>query len=403
MSILMYKQRHAPPNQKKTAKGNYAHVGYIATRPGASKNEGMRHGLFGKMNPGELQEFDTWQEVAREVKRLSEQKVTMYRGIISFTETTAKELNLLDHKAWENYVSKQVYILAKENGISLKNLGWCAANHNEKGHPHAHIMFWDKAQEVPIMFVHPKIPNKIRVELIKNTFDDKIEAYLKKKDMLKVDIRNIHEDLLKEFEEAMKTASKKQLDKMKSGEYKSTPLDGLLTEVEINRFADKLFTLRNLMPKSGRITYQLLPEGVKSEVDRVVEELIIDNQVLAKLLAEFVQTNVDLKMLYETNPDNLQKHREKIEAQAKKMIANQILGGIRSIIKKEVELKGEEFQKRQKIFIVEQLIYGLLQFMEQKITDISDQYEDMKFVSHDLSKQAKKDLYLKLKDKGIEP
>ena len=52
VSILIYKQRHRHPNYKKTPKGNYAHIGYIATRPGAVKNEGMRHGLFGKLEPG---------------------------------------------------------------------------------------------------------------------------------------------------------------------------------------------------------------------------------------------------------------------------------------------------------------------------------------------------------------
>ena len=54
MSILIYKQCHRHPNQKKTPKCNYAHIGYIATRPGAVKNEGMRHGLFGKLEPGEV-------------------------------------------------------------------------------------------------------------------------------------------------------------------------------------------------------------------------------------------------------------------------------------------------------------------------------------------------------------
>ena len=68
VSILIYKQRHRHPNYKKTPKGNYAHIGYIATRPGAVKNEGMRHGLFGKLEPGAVKEFDTWQEAARLVR-----------------------------------------------------------------------------------------------------------------------------------------------------------------------------------------------------------------------------------------------------------------------------------------------------------------------------------------------
>ena len=81
VSILIYKQRHRHPNYKKTPKGNYAHIGYIATRPGAVKNEGMRHGLFGKLEPGAVKEFDTWQEAARLVRELSYRRVNMYRGI----------------------------------------------------------------------------------------------------------------------------------------------------------------------------------------------------------------------------------------------------------------------------------------------------------------------------------
>ena len=84
MSILIYKQRHRHPNQKKTPKCNYAHIGYIATRPGAVKNEGMRHGLFGKLEPGEVREFATWQEAARLVRELSYRRVNMYRGYYLF-------------------------------------------------------------------------------------------------------------------------------------------------------------------------------------------------------------------------------------------------------------------------------------------------------------------------------
>lgn len=85
MSILMYKQRFQSPNYKRTPKCNYAHIRYIATRPGASKNEEMRHGLFGKLSPGNLTEFKTWQEVARDVRELSYKKINVFRSVISFT------------------------------------------------------------------------------------------------------------------------------------------------------------------------------------------------------------------------------------------------------------------------------------------------------------------------------
>ena len=52
VSILIYKQRHRHPNQKKTPGCNYAHIGYIATRPGAVKNEGCATACLGSWNPG---------------------------------------------------------------------------------------------------------------------------------------------------------------------------------------------------------------------------------------------------------------------------------------------------------------------------------------------------------------
>ena len=76
VSILIYKQRHRHPNYKKLQR-QLCHIGYIATRPGAVKNEGMRHGLFGKLEPGAVKEFDTWQEAARLVRELSYRRVNM--------------------------------------------------------------------------------------------------------------------------------------------------------------------------------------------------------------------------------------------------------------------------------------------------------------------------------------
>ena len=45
-------ERHRHPNQKKTPKCNYAHIGYIATRPGAVKNKrGCAAACSGNWNP----------------------------------------------------------------------------------------------------------------------------------------------------------------------------------------------------------------------------------------------------------------------------------------------------------------------------------------------------------------
>ena len=201
MSILIYKQRHRHPNYKKTPKGNYAHIGYIATRPGAVKNEGVRHGLFGKLEPGAaVKEFDTWQEAARLVRELSYRRVNMYRGIISFSPETAAELGLSDHKAWEDYIDRHILTLAKFNGIRVQDLQWVAAHHNEKGHPHIHVVFWNKHQRTMVPFVHPSIPDKIRKQLIRDTFAERIKAYCEDKQQAKEHLSAITDEMIDEFE-----------------------------------------------------------------------------------------------------------------------------------------------------------------------------------------------------------
>lgn len=65
MSILVYKQRFRHPNKKDTPGSNYAHIRYIATRPRVVKNEDSMHGLFGKLEPEDIIEFEDWKYVAK--------------------------------------------------------------------------------------------------------------------------------------------------------------------------------------------------------------------------------------------------------------------------------------------------------------------------------------------------
>ena len=240
MSILIYKQRHRHPNYKKTPKGNYAHIGYIATRPGAVKNEGMRHGLFGKLEPGVVKEFDTWQEAARLVRELSYRRVNMYRGIISFSPETAAELGLSDHKAWEDYINRHILTLAKFNGIRVQDLQWVAAHHNEKGHPHIHVVFWNKHQRTMVPFVHPSIPDKIRKQLIRDTFAERIKAYCEDKQQAKEHLSAITDEMIDEFEKYMEQLHPQEYRRLREAfgritddELGTSPLDSVVGAMKI--------------------------------------------------------------------------------------------------------------------------------------------------------------------------
>lgn len=329
MSILIYKQRHRHPNYKKTPKGNYAHIGYIATRPGAVKNEGMRHGLFGKLEPGAVKEFDTWQEAARLVRELSYRRVNMYRGIISFSPETAAELGLSDHKAWEDYIDRHILTLAKFNGIRVQDLQWVAAHHNEKGHPHIHVVFWNKNQRTMVPFVHPSIPDKIRKQLIRDTFAERIKEYCEAKQRAKEHLSAITDEMIDEFEKYMEHLHPQEYRRLREAfgritddELGTSPLDSVVGAMKIAPFLSRLFALKEKMPKKGRLYYKLLPEDVKVEVDAFVAFLKENNEYIRNLVQDYVESKTRLAMLYDTDPTHIKEQQEKAVAEADKLIAN---------------------------------------------------------------------------------
>ena len=120
MSILVYKQRFRHPNKKDTPGANYAHIRYIATRPRVLKNEKMNHGLFGKLEPGVVTEFEDWKDVAKLSYANSKKGIVMYRSVVSFAEDTAKELLLKDQKSWQRYIENHIMTIAEKTASNGK-------------------------------------------------------------------------------------------------------------------------------------------------------------------------------------------------------------------------------------------------------------------------------------------
>lgn len=411
MSILMYKQRHKTPNHIKTPKSNYAHIGYIATRPGASKNEGMRHGLFGKLNPsGELTEFETWQEVGRWVRELSYRRVNIFRGIISFSPETALELGLTNHKAWQEYIEQHIKTLAEKNHIRRQDLQWVASHHNERSHPHIHVAFWNKNQRTGIFYVPPAIPDSIRVQLIKDTFPEKIQVFIADKDKAKATLSAITDDVVLAFDEYMKKLKPKEykqfmeeFGKIDTDELCVSPIDGVIEKSDLDILIPKLFKLKAEMSKKGRLYYKLLPEKIKDEVDCFVNELKNCSEYIRQLIDEYADSKCRLAMLYDTNPDNIFKHRNKAIYDADCIISNKVLRVIKSMLNKERELSEFEYNEAKKAYYVEEVFCEVLMLLEQSIISLDGDYEiKAKAMGMELSKAAKKEWYLRHKDKGMD-
>ncbi len=369
------------------------------------------HGLFGKLAPGEMNEFNSWKDVASQVYKLSKQKTNIYRGIISFTRETANELGLINQEDWQRYIETHMLTIANLNDIKVQNLCYACAVHDERHHPHIHIVFWDKEQAIMKNYIHKEIPNKIRKQLIKDTFEEKIKKYCEGKDSGKVKIGEITDEMVKDFEHYIKELHpkeymeyKKLFETFDEESIISNPIYARFNKKSMNSLAERLFKLKNSMPKAGRLAYQLLPKEIKEEVDKFVAELINKNSALNQSVKLYVNSKMNMAKLYSSNNEYLESQKVKFQKEAEKIIANKVLGTIKLLIKKEGEFEKFQFTQEQKMYYAEQMLREMLSLFGRKIIASDMMTEDFshKALSTELSKKAKKEYYLKNKDKGIE-
>ena len=407
MAILFYKQRHRAVNYQDTPACNYAHVRYIARRRGVMKNKGMEHGLFGKLKPGEMQGFQTWKEVASQVRRLSKEGKNIYRSIISFSRETARELGLIKQEDWRRYMEAHIATIAEKNGIKIQNLGFACAVHDERHHPHAHIVFWDNGQQVAKNFVHKAVPDSIRKQLIKDTFADRIREYYAEKDATRAEIREVTDADVAGFEQYIKDIRPKEYEKIRDWfeTYDENAIDidptyGSFSNKAMLPLIKMLFDIRDMIPKEGRIAYKLLPDVVKAKIDEMVIALLKSNSGLRRAVQRYVDSKMNLAKLYSSDKGYLSKQRKSFQKEAERLIANRITGAVKALCQKEREVS---FTAEERRYYTEELILELLEMFSRLSYGNGRRFADgQKAMSNELSKLARKEKYLELKDKGWE-
>ena len=365
----------------------------------------MSHGLFGKLAPGVLTEFEDWQDIARLVYQNSKKHITMYRSVVSFDEDTAAELRLTDQKAWQRYIENHILTIAEKNGIQREHLQWACAFHKEKNHPHIHVVFWDTSSRVKNPFTPPAVPNAIRRQMIKDTFSEKIRAFGEQKTKAAADLRAISDELVEDFERHIRRLEKSRYQELRR-EYDAEAeladsfdfADSVLKET-----ADRVFKIKAALPPKGRIAYQLLPPVVKAQVDDLTAHLLKSIPALQKLKIEYVDSKMKMTLLYGGGDKYLTAQRERFSAEADKIIANRILGMVKTLNRLDYEGKSADYLHSRRQYYAEQMLIEMLDMLSA-LTDFSDHdFNDYgKAHGGDLSKEARKELYLKNQDKGYE-
>lgn len=324
-SPVISKIRVNNPNKKSSRVQNRNHLVYIGTRDGVDLTETLwepdeeasnelylkyiherprSNGLFGNVDVSDIIKLSN--HVADETAKGK----CIYRGIISLVEEDAVRLGYNEKSNWENLVNRVMPDIAKEFGIPITRLNYCAAVHMEQSHPHCHYMFWDEKDKVTTPFIHTAKQNKIR-EMISGVInEEEIQQQILNKTLQRDLILDLNKDLLNE-----------ELDTIINSQDK---IAGRIKSDDIDNIATKILLLSNNLPEKGRILYKFLPPDTKNQVDELVED-ILKIPTMKKEYEQYVSTINDISKAYSTSNSHKSYTEDKNIKDIKKRLANQIL------------------------------------------------------------------------------
>lgn len=363
--------------------------------------------MFGKLTPGPVTEFADWRDIARLVYQNSKRHITMYRSVISFDESTAEELRLTSQKAWRRYIDNHILTIAKKNGIRVENLQWACALHREKGHPHIHVVFWDNSPEATKIknpFTPPAVPNAIRRQMIKDTFPDKIRVFGEEKNFVAAELRRLGDGLVDEFEHHIRQLESKRYKRLRAEYDTEDEISDTFDfgDKVLNETADRVFKIKAALPEHGRIAYQLLTPAVKKQVEALIQYLLKNVPPLQEQKEAYVQSKMKMTLLYGGSEDYFASMKDKFSTEADKIIANRILGMVKTLNRLDGEMRSAEYRHDRRQFYVENMLMEALSMLSGLTDTNNQQFEDELKTGGGLSKDAKKELYLKYQDKGYE-
>lgn len=218
---------------------------YIATRPRAQRFG--THGLFTD---------DGVQIKLNEVSdELNHYGGNVWTVIISLRREDAERLGFNKGERWRDMLRTKTEALAKSFKIPMEDLHWYAAFHNESHHPHVHLMVYSAESQKPYL-------SRQGIMSLRSSFA---------RDIFKDDLREIYQRQT-EHRDALRSGSREVIaeivSRINGGTYDNPKLEEMLLQL-----ADRL------SKTSGKKQYGYLKDDIKAIVNRIVDELAVDERI----------------------------------------------------------------------------------------------------------------------------
>lgn len=239
---------------------------YIATRPRVEKHG--EHGLFSSAPDVHLENVLT---------ELENHEGNVWTFIFSLRREDASRLGYDNAASWRNLLMFHQAKISGALGIPTENLHWYAAFHNEGSHPHVHMMVW--SDDPKHGFLTTEGIESMRSKLTNSIFKDELTALYVQKDLRYREVRD-----------AAEAGMRACLQRMDTTAWESQEVERLMQDLA-----------RQLRTVSGKKQYGYLKKDLKQLVDRVVDELEKQPDVL-QFYAEWNALRDRLEGYYKDSP-----------------------------------------------------------------------------------------------------
>jgi len=341
LKIKYYDTNKVPADQARIIRQkNAAHANYIATRPGADKGEPEigdndfsdesgsnasyaqyiderpnSHGLFGQDE--KTPDLDSIKEELRNHNGI------VWRMVISLKEEDAVKFGYTSRQAWENTLRATFPEAVKAIGIRESNLRWFAAYHAEMGHPHVHVMFWEKSPERAAGLLGKGETKEMKRILLREIYASERNTLLAEKTALRDLLRSMAKDSLQKEVEIINDI--KELKKHVEA------LDGLqegvapkLWESREKELSDMLIKLSQIMPGKGRVALAYMPPEVK-KLARDAADRILKMPVFSKELEAYINAAKSIASHYSSQENAIKEAEKRAYEDLRDRIAQDVL------------------------------------------------------------------------------
>lgn len=364
---FIFKMSFYSPTAKNKSK-NAAHISYIGTRPGAdmgveldADEKGVSeisdelavdpgsaagHVKYAHERPGSHGLFSAAGDTPnlKQIQsELEQHEGVVWRSILSLSEEDAKRLDFDSRTKWEDALRAAVPEAAAKMGIRESNLRWVAAFHQEQGHPHVHLVIWEKEPERRKGLLSKGERIDVKKSFMKQIYAEEQTRLFQEKTAMRDLIRDLAkgdtEKALTIMDDVRKEMKAVELDLKAAGGGKPGIAPKAYPE-DIKKIAVQMDELSKLLPGKGRVALKYMPEEAKAKVREMAEHMM-QQPAFKDSLNRYMTSVEEMTRLHTTNPEAIKKAQDKAYSDLRDRVANVLLKGAAKVNK----INREDFKK----------------------------------------------------------